>query len=126
MLIYVLRHGITQWNKLKKVQGAMDIPLAPEGIELAKKTGEALKDVPFDICFTSPLARARQTAHYVLGNRQIPVIEDKESRKLISEFLKEAGLRMNKGRSSAMKWKFSLKSHRNLNVLKTAKTFLIS
>jgi len=50
----------------------------------------------------------------------------KESRKLISEFLKEAGLRMNKGRSSAMKWKFSLKSHRNLNVLKTAKTFLIS
>ena len=44
----------------------MDIPLAPEGIELAKRTGEALKDVPFDICFTSPLARARQTAHYVL------------------------------------------------------------
>ena len=76
MLIYVLRHGITQWNKLKKVQGAMDIPLAPEGIELAKRTGEALKDVPFDICFTSPLARARQTAHYVLGNRQIPVIEE--------------------------------------------------
>ena len=77
MLIYVLRHGITQWNKLKKVQGAIDIPLAPEGIELAKRTGEALKDVPFDICFTSPLARAKQTAHYVLGNRQIPVIEDK-------------------------------------------------
>ena len=77
MLIYVLRHGITQWNKLKKVQGAMDIPLAPEGIELAKRTGEVLKDVPFDICFTSPLTRARQTAHYVLGNRQIPVIEDK-------------------------------------------------
>ena len=36
MLIYVLRHGITRWNKLKKVQGAVDIPLAPEGIELAK------------------------------------------------------------------------------------------
>ena len=125
MLIYVLRHGITQWNKLKKVQGAMDIPLAPEGIELAKRTGEALKDVPFDICFTSPLARARQTAHYVLGNRFL-LLRIKESRKLISEFLKEAGLRMNKGRSSAMKWKFSLKSHRNLNVLKTAKTFLIS
>ena len=42
MLIYVLRHGITRWNKLKKVQGAVDIPLAPEGIELAKRTGEAL------------------------------------------------------------------------------------
>ena len=90
----------------------MDIPLAPEGIELAKRTGEALKDVPFDICFTSPLTRARQTAHYVLANRQILLLRIKESRKLISEFLKEAGLRMNKGRSSAMKWKFSLKSHR--------------
>lgn len=77
MLLYVLRHGVTQWNKLKKVQGAMDIPLAPEGIELAKKTGEALKDVHFDICFTSPLKRAKQTARYVLRDRDIPFIEDK-------------------------------------------------
>ena len=77
MLIYVLRHGITRWNKLKKVQGVVDIPLAPEGIELAKRTGEALKDVPFDVCFTSPLTRARETAHYVLGDRKIPVIPDK-------------------------------------------------
>lgn len=77
MLLYVLRHGVTQWNKLKKVQGAMDIPLAPEGIELAEKTGEVLKDVHFDICFTSPLTRAKQTARCVLGDRDIPVIEDK-------------------------------------------------
>ena len=77
MLVYVLRHGVTRWNKLKKVQGTMDIPLAPEGIELAEKTGKALRDVPFDICFTSPLTRARQTAQCVLGDREIPVIEDK-------------------------------------------------
>lgn len=126
MLIYVLRHGITQWNKLKKVQGAMDIPLAPEGIELAKRTGEALKDVPFDICFTSPLTRARQTAHYVLGNRQIPVIEDKRIQEIDFGVLEGSRFKDEQGRSSAMKWKFSLKSHRNLNVLKTAKTFPIS
>ena len=77
MMLYVLRHGVTRWNKLKKVQGTMDIPLAPEGIELAEKTGKALRDVPFDICFTSPLTRARQTAQCVLGDREIPVIEDK-------------------------------------------------
>ena len=99
MLIYVLRHGITQWNKLKKVQGAVDIPLAPEGIELAKRTGEALKDVPFDICFTSPLARARQTAQLCAGQTgRFLLLRIKESRKLISEFLKEAGLRMNIGK----------------------------
>lgn len=79
MKLYVLRHGKTSWNALRKVQGAADIPLAKEGIVLAEKVGENLKDVPFDLCFTSPLLRARQTAMLVLGRRaeQIPVISDK-------------------------------------------------
>lgn len=79
MKLYVLRHGKTSWNALRKVQGAADIPLAKEGIDLAEKVGENLKDVPFDLCFTSPLLRARQTAMIVLGRRaeQIPVISDK-------------------------------------------------
>lgn len=77
MLLYILRHGVTQWNKLKKVQGAMDIPLAEEGIALAMRTGEALKNIQFDICYTSPLTRAMQTAACVLGERDIPVIPDK-------------------------------------------------
>ena len=77
MLIYIVRHGLTEWNKLKKLQGAVDVPLAKEGILLAEKTGEALKDVKFDICFTSPLSRARQTAECVLGDRNVPIIPDK-------------------------------------------------
>lgn len=31
----------------------------------------------FDICFTSPLSRAKQTAEYVLGKRDVPIIPDK-------------------------------------------------
>lgn len=77
MLIYIVRHGLTEWNKLKKLQGAADVPLAKQGILLAEKTGEALKDVKFDICFTSPLSRARQTAECVLGDRNVPIIPDK-------------------------------------------------
>ena len=77
MLIYIVRHGLSEWNKLKKLQGAADVPLAKEGILLAEKTGEALKDVKFDICFTSPLSRARQTAECVLGDRNVPIIPDK-------------------------------------------------
>lgn len=77
MLIYIVRHGLTEWNKLKKLQGAADVPLAKEGILLAEKTGEALKDVKFDICFTSPLSRAWQTAECVLGDRNVPIIPDK-------------------------------------------------
>ena len=48
-----------------------------EGILLAEKTGEALRNVKFDICFTSPLSRAKQTAEYVLGKRDVPIIPDK-------------------------------------------------
>ena len=55
MLLYVVRHGVTAWNRLRKVQGRADIPLAEEGVRLAKKTGEALQNVPFDLCFSSPL-----------------------------------------------------------------------
>ena len=77
MLLYVLRHGITPWNHLHKAQGCVDIPLAEEGVELARKTGEALKNVKFDICFTSPLTRARQTAQLVLGGREVLTIPDK-------------------------------------------------
>ena len=38
MKLYVVRHGETVWNKLHKVQGAADIPLAENGISLAEKT----------------------------------------------------------------------------------------
>lgn len=78
MKFYIIRHGVTEWNAQFRIQGAADIPLAPEGIRLAELTGEALKEIPFDICFTSPLSRARQTAELVLGERKdfIPIIED--------------------------------------------------
>ena len=77
MLIYIVRHGLTPWNHLHKAQGSADIPLAQEGIDLARRTGEALMDVKFDICFTSPLSRAKQTAECVLGKRDVPIIPDK-------------------------------------------------
>lgn len=76
MLLYVVRHGVTAWNRLRKVQGRADIPLAEEGVRLAEKTGEALRDVPFDLCFSSPLKRAVQTAKCILGDRKVPVITD--------------------------------------------------
>ena len=76
MLLYVVRHGVTAWNRLRKVQGRADIPLAEEGVRLAEKTGEALRNVPFDLCFSSPLKRAVQTAEYILGDRKIPVMTD--------------------------------------------------
>ena len=62
MKIYIVRHGETDWNGPRRLQGRSDIPLNETGIEEAKITGEALKDVPFAAAFVSPLTRTRQTA----------------------------------------------------------------
>ena len=75
MDIYLIRHGETDWNRMKKLQGTTDIPLNAYGIELAEKTAEGLKDVPFDRIYTSPLIRARKTAEIIRRDRPIEIIE---------------------------------------------------
>lgn len=76
MKIYIIRHGETDWNKVRRLQGRSDIPLNEEGRRLARITGEALSSVKFRCIYTSPLQRAKETAMLVKGDRQIDVIED--------------------------------------------------
>lgn len=76
MQIYLMRHGETDWNKARRLQGQSDIPLNEYGIELAVKTAQALEDVPFDMAFCSPLGRAQETAKIILGNRKTPLYTD--------------------------------------------------
>lgn len=76
MKLYIIRHGETPWNQMRRLQGRTDIPLAEEGIRLAKITGEKLKEIPFTVAFSSPLKRAVQTAEYVLKGRDIPIQTD--------------------------------------------------
>lgn len=74
MKIYLIRHGETDQNKCKCLQGRSDIELNEYGRELARKTAEGLKDIDFDVIFTSPLKRARETAEIIRGNRDVPII----------------------------------------------------
>lgn len=76
MRLYIIRHGETEWNVLKRFQGRSDIPLNDEGRRLAGITAHALADVPFTRVFTSPLKRAFETAMIIKGSRDIPVIEE--------------------------------------------------
>ena len=76
MRIYLMRHGETDWNKARRLQGQSDVPLNEFGIELAIKTAEGLKNVDFDAAFSSPLKRALVTAQTVLGDREVPLVTE--------------------------------------------------
>ena len=72
MKIYVIRHGLTPLNKAKKVNGQIDEPLAPEGIEQAKQT---VSTIPITIrnIYSSSLLRAQQTAEIINSELNLPL-----------------------------------------------------
>lgn len=82
MLLYIIRHGETDLNFQGKLQGRVDEPLNENGRKLAEVTGEALKDVPFDLIISSPLSRALETGVLAAApagreqGKEIPVITD--------------------------------------------------
>lgn len=76
MRLYIIRHGETEWNHTFRLQGQTDIPLNENGRVLAQVTARALQPIPFDLCISSPLQRAKETALLVLGGKDIPVITD--------------------------------------------------
>lgn len=82
MRLYLIRHGETDWNIVKRLQGATDIPLNENGEKLARITGEGMRDIPLDLIFTSPLKRAYRTAELIRGERKIPIVEETRIREI--------------------------------------------
>lgn len=76
MIIYMMRHGETDWNVQHLFQGRTDIPLNENGRKVAELTRDGMKDIHFDVAFCSPLCRAKETAQIILEGRDIPLIED--------------------------------------------------
>ncbi|WVQ80978.1 hypothetical protein IAT38_003085 [Cryptococcus sp. DSM 104549] len=66
MLLYLVRHGKTDLNSTGKVQGSIDQPLSPGGLDQAQRLAEHLRLVPFTEAWTSPLKRAQETAKTIL------------------------------------------------------------
>ncbi len=71
-MIYFVRHGQTDWNIIKKLQGRIDIPLNETGKAQTKYACEKLNGVKFDKVFSSPLTRAVETCK-ILTNDEITV-----------------------------------------------------
>ncbi len=73
MKILLTRHGQTDWNVLKKVQGITDIELNETGIKQAEIAREKLLKFDIDVIISSPLKRARKTAEIIGKGRNIPI-----------------------------------------------------
>ena len=76
MDILLTRHGQTEWNVLKKVQGKANIELNETGQNQALITAQNLLDKEIDLIISSPLKRALQTAEIINKNKNIPLIID--------------------------------------------------
>ena len=79
-LLVLLRHGESQWNLENRFTGWVDVPLSTKGEEEARQAGEKLKDISFDVAFTSVLQRAIRTLDIVLsvtGQTSLRIISDK-------------------------------------------------
>lgn len=75
-MLYIMRHGKTDWNAKHKLQGRTDIFLNEDGRLMAEDAGQEYRDIHFDICYCSPLSRAKETAEILLKGRNVPIIID--------------------------------------------------
>lgn len=77
MRLFVVRHGQTDWNLQRKIQGTTDIELNENGIRQANDLKKELQDKDFkiDLIISSPLKRARETAQ-IISDGKIDIIYD--------------------------------------------------
>ena len=78
---YIVRHGETDWNKKKLVQGQTDIPLNENGEAQAKEVVKKFTDIKFDLAFSSDLLRAKRTTEIIALEHKLTV----ETTKLLRE-----------------------------------------
>jgi len=64
--LLLVRHGETEWNRQKRFQGQIDVPLNDNGKGQSTAAAEFLQDVELDLGVTSPMLRPKETAEIIL------------------------------------------------------------
>ncbi|HEY9649015.1 MAG TPA: histidine phosphatase family protein [Coleofasciculaceae cyanobacterium] len=64
--LLLVRHGETEWNRVSRFQGGIDVPLNDNGRAQAQQASEFLKDVQIDFAVSSPMLRPKETAGITL------------------------------------------------------------
>ena len=82
--LVLLRHGESLWNREKRFTGWTDIGLSPKGVIEAQRAAHILKGkrMMFDLCFSSVLSRAHETATIVLKNMDLTSVPVRKSWRL--------------------------------------------
>ncbi|MFT5759077.1 MAG: broad specificity phosphatase PhoE [Alteromonadaceae bacterium] len=70
---FLSRHGETQWNKIKKLQGQLDSPLTDTGLIQANNIARYLKAQSIDLIVSPPLKRAFDTAKRCQQQLKCPI-----------------------------------------------------
>ena len=74
MLIFFVRHGLTDWNIQRRFQGTCDIPLNDAGIAQAQTASARCRELRLERIYHSTLARAAQTAQIIADASGAPLI----------------------------------------------------
>lgn len=139
--IYLVRHGITDYNKENRYQGQLDIPLNLQGRDQAKRVAKALADEDINVMYSSDLKRAYETAEFIAlaTNQKIKILQDlrevdvgvlegmlwDDVKKQYPEWLKSGrnqGYPGGESRADIEKrvqnlWEYTMKNHRKDNVV---------
>ena len=68
--VYMVRHGQTQLNKYRRMQGWCDSPLTAKGIADAHKAGRHLAQINFDRVYHSDMTRTARTCKIIMDENQ--------------------------------------------------------
>ena len=75
--LLLVRHGETEWNRTGQIMGEQPVPLNQRGEEQARRLAAVLRDRPIHAIYSSPVARAHQTAHILASTLQLHVTVDR-------------------------------------------------
>lgn len=72
--LYLVRHGVTEWNEQKKYQGHHDLPLCEAGRTQAERVAGRLQSVDIAAVYSSDLQRAMETAYFIARAHGLPIV----------------------------------------------------
>ncbi|OAY26187.1 probable 2-carboxy-D-arabinitol-1-phosphatase [Manihot esculenta] len=73
--VTLIRHGLSSWNEEGRIQGSSNLSVLTEtGVQQAERCRQALENMHFDRCFSSPISRAKSSAEVIWQGKEEPLV----------------------------------------------------